>query len=99
MWFVVSEILSSDLGIFKFVIKMVWFVCSLCSVMGSLWFGCILFVYAVCEALSHLIACESNGYVGGNLVFELFLAGVLSKCLVSLNILVGCWENSGKGEI
>ena len=36
MWFVVSEILSSDLGIFKFVIKMVWFVCSLCSVMGSL---------------------------------------------------------------
>ena len=31
MWFVVSKILSSDLGIFKSMIKMVWFVCSLCS--------------------------------------------------------------------
>ena len=36
MWFVVFEILSSDLGIFKFVIKMVWFVC-------SLYFGIALF--------------------------------------------------------
>ena len=72
---------------------------SLCSVMGSLWFGCVLFVYAVCEALSHLIACESNGYVGGKFGVWTFLAGVLSKCLGSLNSLVGCWENAGKGEI
>ena len=88
MWFVVSEILSSDLSIFKFVIKMVWFVCSLCSgitlfwypcnpksMRGSLWFGCVHFVYVVCEALSHLITCESNGYVGANSVFELFWLG------------------------
>ena len=55
-----------------------------------------LFVLLICASCSllewlldfnHLIACESNGYVGGNSVFELFWHGVLSKCLVSLNIL------------